>query len=87
MRSPAFESGEWFGPLHEATFRHAQRLSVEGVLDRFRGVSHLAVLPPEDREPHLDEIGRILATHPDTAGRDAVDIPYRVDAYWCERLP
>jgi SAM-dependent methyltransferase len=83
----AFESEEWFGPLHEGAFHHAQVLTIEGVLDRFRGVSHLAVLPPEEREPHLDEIRTILSTHPDTAGRDEVEIPYRVDAYWCERRP
>ncbi len=37
----------WFGPLHEATFHHEQRLSPADVVERVRSVSHVAVLPPE----------------------------------------
>jgi SAM-dependent methyltransferase len=76
-----------FGPLHEATFTHAQTLSVEGVVDRFASVSHVAVLPPGEREAVLAEVSEVLANHPETSGRSEVGIPYRVDAYWCERLP
>ena len=76
-----------FGPLHEATFHHAQSLTVDGVVDRFASVSHVAVLPPEQRDAVLDEVRAVMETHPSTAGRDEVAIPYRVDAYWCERLP
>ena len=81
----AFESERWFGPLHRAEFHHAQTLTPEGLLDRFRGVSHLAVLSAEEREPHLAEIRSILDAHPDTTGRSELSLPYRVDAYWCER--
>jgi SAM-dependent methyltransferase len=81
----AFAAERWFGPLHKAEFHHSQQLSPEGLLDRFRGVSHLAVLSPEEREPHLAEIRRVLETHPDTVGRTGLSLPYRVDAYWCER--
>ena len=75
-----------FGPLHEATFEHAQSLTVEGVVDRFASVSHVAVLPREQQQAVLDEVRDVLATHPATRGRTAVAIPYRVDAYWCERV-
>lgn len=81
----ALASQRWFGPLHEATFHHAQRLSPDLVVERFRGVSHVAVLPPDEQEAVLDEVRAILATHPDAAGRDELALPYRVDAYWCER--
>jgi len=27
----------------------------------------------------------VLTTHPDTRGRAELAIPYRLDAYWCER--
>jgi hypothetical protein len=47
----------------------------------------VAVLPPDEQAAVLDEVRDVLATHPDTAGRDELRIPYRVDAYWCERLP
>ena len=55
------------------------------VIERFRSVSHVAVLPPDDQEPVLDEIRQVLDTHPLAVGREQVAIPYRVDAYWCER--
>jgi SAM-dependent methyltransferase len=77
----------WFSTVHRAEFRHEQPLSPEGVVGRFKGVSHVAVLPPTDQAAVLDEVRGILASHPDTAGRDELRIPYRVDAYWCERLP
>jgi SAM-dependent methyltransferase len=77
----------WFSTVHRAEFRHEQSLPPEGVVGRFKGVSHVAVLPPDHQAAVLDEVRDILANHPDTAGRDELRIPYRVDAYWCERLP
>jgi hypothetical protein len=49
-------------------------------------VSHVAVLPDLERAAVLDEVRHLLATNPGTAGHDALAIPSRVDAYWCERL-
>jgi len=75
-----------FGSLHEATFHHAPVLSIDDVVARFASVSHVAVLPKLERADVLDEVRRLLATNPDTVGRTELAIPYRVDAYWCERL-
>ncbi len=74
-----------FGSLHAATFHHAQSLTPEGVVERFRGVSRLAALSAEEQAPRLDAIRTILVTHPQTAGQATVEIPYRVDAYWAQR--
>ena len=74
-----------FGPLHEATFHHTQPITPDGIVERFASVSHVAVLSEPDRQVVLDEIRDVLARHPDTAGRGELAIPYRVDAYWCER--
>jgi hypothetical protein len=84
-RESAFTETRWFGPLHEATFHHEQLMTVEEVVDRFRSVSHVAVLSPDEQGAVLDEVRSMLATHPDTAGRVEIAIPYRVDAYWCEK--
>ena len=81
----ALASGPWFGPLHEATFHHEHVLAPEQVVERFRSVSHVAVLPPDEQRAVLEEVRTILATNPDTTGRDVLALPYRVDAYWCER--
>jgi SAM-dependent methyltransferase len=74
-----------FGPLHKATFHHEQRVAPATIRERFASVSHVAVLPDADRCAVLDRIDAVLAAHPDTAGRTELAIPYRVDAYWCER--
>jgi SAM-dependent methyltransferase len=84
-RESAFGDTPWFGPLHEATFRHEQPLSIDGVVDRFRSVSHVASLPPQRQDAVLREIRDLLATDPATRGRNEVAIPYRVDCYWAER--
>ncbi|HZR14618.1 MAG TPA: class I SAM-dependent methyltransferase [Acidimicrobiia bacterium] len=84
-RESAFVDTPWFGPLHEARFRHEQLLTVDGVVDRFRSVSHVATLPPDEQAAVLDEVRDVLATHPATRGREQVAIPYRVDCYWAER--
>jgi SAM-dependent methyltransferase len=82
----ALGSRRGFGPLHEAAFRHAQVLDVAGVVDRFASVSHVVVLPDAERDAVLAEVREVLATHPDTRGREQLTIPYRVDAFWCERV-
>ena len=74
-----------FGPLGRATFHHEQAVSPEGMLDRFRSVSHVAVLPAPQRDAVLTEVREILASHPETKGRDEFLLPYRVDCLWCER--
>jgi SAM-dependent methyltransferase len=74
-----------FTSLTEATFHHEQVLTHEQVLSRFRSVSHIAVLPPDRREAAIDEFRRVLDAHPISSGGQPVSIPYRVDAYWCER--
>jgi SAM-dependent methyltransferase len=74
-----------FGAVHEATFQHEQPISAGGIVERFASVSHVAVLPDAERAAVLDEIRAFLAANPETAGRDDLALPYRVDAYWCER--
>ena len=74
-----------FGPLHAETFRHEQSITPEGVVGRVASVSHVAVLPPAERQRVLDEVRDVLARHPDARGRPELRLPYRVDVYWCER--
>jgi SAM-dependent methyltransferase len=81
----AFVETPWFGPLHDATFRHEQTLSPADVVERVRSVSHVAVLPPDRQRAVLDEVRTLLRDDPATAGRDHLALPYRVDAYWTER--
>ncbi|HEV8206611.1 MAG TPA: class I SAM-dependent methyltransferase [Acidimicrobiia bacterium] len=74
-----------FRPFHAETFRHEQSITPEGVVDRIASVSHVAVLPRAERQRVLEEVRGVLIHHPDARGRSELRIPYRVDAYWCER--
>jgi SAM-dependent methyltransferase len=85
-RDSALGDRHGFDELHEATFRHAQVITPEGVVERIASVSHIAALPEPRHGEVLDEVRELLATHPQTAGKQDLAIPYRVDAYWCERL-
>jgi len=75
-----------FGALHETTFRHVQQITPEGVVQRVASVSHVAVMSPPERDAVLDEVRAVLATHPAVAGRETVEIPYRVDCFWAEHV-
>jgi SAM-dependent methyltransferase len=74
-----------FGPIQAAQFWHHHRVTPDQIRDRIASVSHVAALPEADRRAVLDEITAVLAQHPDTASRAELEIPYRVDAYACER--
>ncbi len=84
-REAAFTETPYFGPLQEATFRHTQAMTVDEVVDRFRSVSHVAVLAEEDKARVLDEVRTQAESQLDTTTPDRISIPYRVDAYWCEK--
>jgi hypothetical protein len=84
-RDSALGERPGFGPIHTATFRQEQTITPEGVVERITSVSHVAVLPPAERERVLDEVRAVLSSHPETRGQRDLRIPYRVDAYWCER--
>lgn len=85
-REELLDGASGFTPLVKETFRHAQPMTPELVVERIKGVSHVAVLPPDAQQAVLDEVRDIVATHPDTQRRRELAIPYRVDAYWTERV-
>jgi SAM-dependent methyltransferase len=84
-RESAFGPRPDFGPLEAATFRQEQPTTAAGIVDRIRGVSHVAVLPPAAQAAVLDQVRRVLADHPDTRSREELRVPYRVDCFWTER--
>src|SRR4051794_5289526 len=83
-RDSAFRAMPGFGELARAEFRHTQTTTPDGVVRRIASVSHVAVLPETRRAAVLAEVRAILAEHPPVAGRETVEIPYRVDclAVW-----
>jgi len=70
-----------FGEVEIVEFRHFQDISVEDMVRRVASVSHVAVLPEAEKAAVLGEVRHVIATHPDTAGRETLQIPYRVDCF------
>jgi SAM-dependent methyltransferase len=83
-RDSGFRAMPGFGEVQRAEFRHTQSITPEGVVRRIASVSHVAVLPEAERAAVLSEVRAVLARHPDVAGREVVQIPYRADclAVW-----
>jgi SAM-dependent methyltransferase len=81
-----FEDQPWFTPLANAQFVNEQVLTPDQVVDRLRSISYVAALAPARQLEVLDEIRAVVATHPDTAGRERLVLPYRAQVWWTERL-
>jgi SAM-dependent methyltransferase len=94
--APRYQGGAWrtafdagrdlFRPVEEAHFHHRHALPPGGVLERVAAVSFVAALPAAAREAVLDEVRALLASHPDTAGKDEVTLAYRTDVSCWERV-
>ncbi len=87
------ETEEWrsafpadgFGPLDEASFPNVQPITPGGVVERAASTSFIARLDETERASVLARVRTLIATHPDTAGREVFDFPHRTRVYWCER--
>lgn len=81
----AFSASDLFGRLNQLRFPYAQRLDVDGLVERFASVSFIASLSPEERDDVLERIRSLAETHPDLAGRKVFDLPYVTELYWCAK--
>lgn len=78
----AFERSPLFDPIEEAEYPTVQRGDLSVFVDRVASISYVARLPDDQREAVLDEVRRLLAEDPDTAGRDVIELPYQAHVYW-----
>jgi SAM-dependent methyltransferase len=85
-RPEEFGNEPGFGPLHHAEFHHRQAITPAGVVQRVASVSHVAVLSEPEKARVLAEVERVLDEHPDCAGREELEIPYRVDCHAVQRV-
>ncbi len=67
--------------VHQAEFSYSHALSPEEVVAGLATRSYVVLLEPAERLRLLTAAGQIMATHPDTAGLDVVEFPYRTFAY------
>ena len=79
---PVIEEGGYFGNVENAQFSLEQHLDRNGLLDLVLSRSYLAKLPPPEREPILDAVGRL---YDETAEPDGVTLAYVTECFRAER--
>ncbi len=70
-----------FGPLVERTLEWSMTRTADEIVAMAASRSYLIAMPAEERAAVLDRIRELLATHPATAGRTRIDLPYVTHAF------
>jgi SAM-dependent methyltransferase len=71
--------GEPFGPVELAEFRWSVRMGPERLIDMVASRSSIILLPAAEQAALLNEVRRLIATHPDLVGRTEFEMPYRTE--------
>jgi SAM-dependent methyltransferase len=77
--------GPRFGPVDRAEFAHTTRHTPDNLLAMLRTRSYFLVASSERRRAFEQAVRDVLRTHPDVAGRDTFELPYRTVAYRARR--
>ena len=65
-----------FGDPERAKFEWKQPLDRAGVLDLVRSRSYFAVMDEAQQSQTLADVARLIDTHPQTIGRESIELPY-----------
>ena len=68
------EIAQTFADVERAEFEHSVALAPEAVIGLVSTISYLRLRP--DAAQVFASVRELLATHPDTAGHDVVEVPY-----------
>ena len=89
-RGPRFREYAWeaawaktpgFEPLTKQSFGFVQRLDREAVVDRFLSISFIASLEDNRRAEAETALRHLFDSHPQTAGRAVIELPYQCEIY------
>lgn len=78
-RAGTEEIREFLPEVERASFAHTVPVTPDGLLDLVSTYSYVRLSPRADQL--YDDVRELLATHPDTAGRDRLEMPYVTAAY------
>lgn len=70
-----------FGALERRDVRWARPMTVDALVAMAASRSYVIALSSEERAGVLDGVRELVATHPETAGRDVLDLPYLTSAF------
>lgn len=74
-----------FGGFERRDLRWTRAMTVDGFVAMAASRSYVIALDPAERGRVLDGVRDLLATHPDTAGRTTIDLPYVTSAFRTRR--
>jgi SAM-dependent methyltransferase len=74
-----------FGPLERRDSRWSRPMTVDRLVAMAASRSYVIALEEGEREDLLLAVRAMLETHPDTAGRDTIDLPYVTSAFRTRR--
>jgi SAM-dependent methyltransferase len=77
--------GPRFGPVERAEFAHTTQHTVDSLLAMLQTRSYFLVASARRRRDFEEAVRDLLRTHPDVAGRDTFELPYRTVAYRARR--
>ena len=76
VREP-IEIGGPFGPTEAFEVRWSRPMTLDGLLELVKSRSYVITAAEARRQRMLDGVARLVAEHPDLAGRESFDLPYR----------
>lgn len=79
------EPGDAFTPTERLAVPWADRVPTASLRELAASRSYLLTLPAARREELLAAVDELVATHPDLAGRDVVDLPYVARCWRADR--
>lgn len=68
--------GAPFGPVEMAHFAWSVTIGPERLIDLVASRSAVILMPPDERAALLNEVRKLIATHPDLVGRTEFAMPY-----------
>jgi SAM-dependent methyltransferase len=74
-----------YGEVVVASFRHAQVLDEDGLVERAASQSNVATMAEDERAQVLDSVRQLARTDPELAGRSSFLLPYDTEVAICHR--
>ncbi|MDQ7906963.1 class I SAM-dependent methyltransferase [Phytohabitans sp. ZYX-F-186] len=74
----SLELGDSFGPVERKEFTHREPRTPESLVAMISTRSYFLTASAEKRAEIVAGVRELTATHPDLAGRESFDVPYRV---------
>jgi SAM-dependent methyltransferase len=70
-----------FGPVSRAVFQHTVTFAPDDLVELIKTRSYYLTAPPDRQAEVIDGVRRLARTHPDLAGQDTCQLPYRTVVY------